>query len=451
MQFGFVDAKNFPMLTDLYELTMAQVYFEKGMNKEAIFEFFIRPTKKRPYFVMAGLEQLLYFLQYCRFSDSSIEYLRGSKKFSESFLEYLKHFRFSGDVWAVSEGEIVFANEPLVTIKANLIEAQIIETFLINTLQYSILIATKAARCKSVAQNTKLVDFGLRRAHGMDAGLKAARSSYIAGFLGTSNVLAGKIYDIPIFGTMAHSFILAHESELQAFKDFIQSYPDNAILLIDTYDSIRGIKYAIEAVQEMGLKHFKGIRLDSGDLEILSKKARKLLDEAGFKDAIILASGGINEYTIDALLQRQSPIDAWGVGTELVVSADVPYLDCAYKMVEYAGKPKMKLSSHKKTLPGQKQIFRRYDGNLFKEDIVDTFDSAYQESESLVQKWMEKGKLCRAYPKLPQIREYFEKSFQMIPTNLKDIYNENPYIPKIGIKLEKKAQTLQQYLKKGNV
>jgi len=369
MKFGFVNRNNMSLLTDLYELTMAQVYFKKGMNKTAIFDFYIRPAKNRSYFINAGLEQLVYYLLNIIFTDDDIQYLRSTGLFEEDFLSYLKNFRFTGNLYAIEEGEVLFPNEPVVQVEAPLIEAQIIETFLINTLQHPILVATKAMRAYSVARGTVLVDFGLRRAHGTDAGMKAARASYIGGFAGTSNVLAGKEYGIPVFGTMAHSFILAHRYEIEAFKDFLQVYPENSVLLVDTYDTIQGVYNAIKAVRELGLKHFKGIRIDSGDILTLSKKAREILDREGFKDAIIIVSGGINEYKIKQLLDAGAPVDGWGVGTELVVSADLPYLDCAYKLVEYDGRPVMKFSTKKKTLPYKKQIYRIEKNGKLEKDI----------------------------------------------------------------------------------
>ncbi|BCD62442.1 nicotinate phosphoribosyltransferase [Nitratiruptor sp. YY08-26] len=443
MPFGFVCEKDFPLLCDLYELTMAQIYFKKGMNQRAVFDFFIRPNKKRVYYVMAGLEQLLYYLEHLRFGEEEIAYLRSLEIFEEEFLEYLSHFRFSGEVWAVEEGEIVFANEPLVSVKAPLIEVQIIETFLINTLQHPILVATKAARCYSVAQGTVLVDFGLRRAHGTDAGMKAARSAYIAGFAGTSNMLAGKKFGIPVVGTMAHSFILAHKNEIEAFKDFLAQYPENAVLLVDTFDTLQGVKNAIEAVKSMGMKHFKGIRLDSGDIATLAVRARKMLDNAGFRDAKIIVSGGLNEYKIKKLLEQKIPIDGWGVGTELVVSADMPYLDCAYKLVEYADKPKMKLSPHKVTLPAQKQIFRFESGREFQKDIIDLFDASHEGSKKLLQKVMDNGEICYELPALQQIQERFKHNITMLPKKFLDITSDEPYVPQIGKALQDLCEKLK--------
>ncbi len=439
MKFGFVNKDNMALLTDLYELTMAQVYFNKGENKTAVFDFYTRPVKRRPYLVSAGLEQLLFYLENFRFKDEDIDFLKKTGKFSDDFLDFLKNLRFTGNVYAIEEGNIFFPNEPVVQIEAPLIEAQIIETFLINTLQISILVATKAMRCFSVAKGTGLVDFGLRRAHGTDAGMKAARSSYIGGFLGTSNVLAGKEFGIPVFGTMAHSFILAFGDEEKAFEAFAEQYPDSSIFLVDTFDTIEGIKRAIDVVKKIGLKNFKGIRLDSGDILTLSRKARKMLDEAGLKDAKIFVSGGINEYKIKELLDSGAPIDAWGVGTELVVSADVPYLDCAYKLVEYDGEPKMKLSTKKVTYPSKKQVFRIYKDGLIFKDILALYNEDLK-GEKLLRKVMENGKVRIKLPSLNEIRDRAIENLNKVPANLKDIYSEEIFLPELSEKLKKTVE-----------
>ncbi len=436
MKFGFVNKDNMSLLTDLYELTMAQVYFEENMNKTAVFDFYTRPDKRRPYLVSAGLEQLLYYLENLRFSEENIDFLKHTGKFSDDFLDYLKEFKFTGNVYAIDEGEIFFPNEPVVQIEAPLIEAQIIETFLINTLQISILVATKALRCYSVAKGTGLVDFGLRRAHGTDAGMKAARSSFIGGFIGTSNVLAGKEFGIPIYGTMAHSFILAFGDEEKAFETFAKYYPDNSIFLVDTFNTIEGVKKAIKVVKKLGLKNFKGVRLDSGDILSLSKETRKLLDEAGLKEAKIFVSGGINEYKIKQLLEAGAPIDAWGVGTELVVSADIPYLDCAYKLVEYNGEPKMKLSSKKITYPGKKQIFRKYETGIIKKDTI-ALQEENLEGEKLLKLYIKDGKIVKDLPSLEEIREKSIKNLNKLPENIKDINSKEIFLPEISEKLEK--------------
>ena len=444
MKFGFVNEKNMSLLTDLYQLTMAQVYFEEGMNKTAVFDFYTRPIDKRSFLINAGLEQALYYLENVRFTQEDIDYLKSTGLFKKEFLEYLKNFRFTGNVYAMEEGEIVFPNEPIIQVEAPLIEAQIVETFLINTLQLPILVATKAMRCFSVSQGTLLVDFGLRRAHGTDAGMKAARASYIGGFVGTSNVLAGKEYGIPIFGTMAHSFILAFGDEKKAFEAFAKHYPDNSVFLVDTFDTIQGVKNAVEVAKKLNLKQFKGIRIDSGDLLYLSKEARKILDESGFKDAKIIASGGINEYKIKELLDKGAPIDGWGVGTELVVSADVPYLDCAYKLVEYDGKPVMKFSKNKITLPYKKQVYRFYKNGVFERDVISKNDEYISGGEPILKKFMENGRVIKKLPSLNQIREKAKSSFEKLPDTFKDIEKTIHYIPEVSPEIRKTIETLRK-------
>ncbi|WP_201353044.1 nicotinate phosphoribosyltransferase [Hydrogenimonas urashimensis] len=443
MKFGFVDEKNMSLLTDLYELTMAQAYFDHRMNGRAVFDFFARHTKKRSYLVSAGLEQLLYYLESLRFEPEEIDFLRQTGRFSSDFLDYLTTFRFTGDVYAVEEGEILFENEPFVRVEAPLIEAQIIETFLINTMQISILVATKALRCHSVAKGTGLVDFGLRRAHGTDAGMKAARSAYIGGFIGTSNVLAGKEFGLPIFGTMAHSFILAHDTEESAFEHFARSYPDNTILLVDTFDTIEGVRDAVKTVRKLGMKTFKGVRLDSGDILTLSKAARKILDDAGYNDAMVLVSGGLNEYKIKDLLERGAPIDAWGVGTELVVSADSPYLDCAYKLVEYEGRPKMKFSPGKLTLPAKKQIFREYrDGKIHKDTIA--LHNEDMRGTPLLRHCMSGGKTIVPIPSLEVIRDQTLRNFEQLPEELKVLESKERFKPAISEKLSALLEAMEK-------
>ncbi len=448
MVFGFVNKDNMSLLTDLYELTMAQVYFKEGLDKTAIFDFYTRPVKKRSFLINAGLEQLLYYLENIHFTDEDLEYLRSTGLFEEDFLKYLKDFRFTGNIYAMDEGEIIFPNEPIVQVEAPLIEAQIIETFLINTLQHPILVATKAMRCFLAARGTVLVDFGLRRAHGTDAGMKAARSSFIGGFAGTSNVLAGKVYGIPIVGTMAHSFILAYKDEKKAFEAFAKQYPENTIFLVDTFNSIEGVKKAIEVAKKLGLKSFRGIRIDSGDLLELTKKARKILDENGFKDAKIIVSGGINEYKIKELLDSGAPIDGWGVGTELVVSADVPYLDCAYKLVEYDKEPVMKFSKGKITLPFKKQVYRFFENGVFKKDIICKYDEKIEGGKPLLKKYMENGKTIENLPSLKVIQEKAIENVKNLPEEFKDITKTVHYIPEISDVIQKTVEELKkEYLK----
>ncbi len=444
MAFGFVNKDNMSLLTDLYQLTMAQVYFKEGIDKIAVFDFYTRPVEKRSFLINAGLEQLLYYLENVRFTEEDIDYLRSTGLFTEDFLSYIKDFSFTGNIYALEEGEVIFPNEPIVQVEASLIQAQIVETFLINTLQLPILVATKALRCYIAATGTILVDFGLRRAHGTDAGMKAARASYIGGFAGTSNVLAGKEYGIPVFGTMAHSFILVFGDEKKAFEAFAKYYPENSIFLVDTFNTLEGVKNAIYVAKKLGMEHFRGIRIDSGNILELSKEARKILDEEGFKDAKIIASGGINEYKIKELLDAGAPIDGWGVGTELVVSADVPYLDCAYKLVEYDGKPVMKFSKNKITLPYKKQVYRIYKNGLFERDIITKHDEKIEGGEPLLKKYMENGKVIEKLPSLKEIQRKAISSLEKLPEKYKDIEKTVHYIPEISQSIQETIDKLKE-------
>jgi len=466
------------MLTDLYELTMANVYFETGENDRAVFSFYIRPKiysksyeeetifrgdfekiyskshieetsfrvdferGKRNFFIFAGLYELIQNILSMKFSREDIEYLKSLNKFSDRFLKYLENFRFSGNLYAVEEGTVVFPNEPLVQIEAPLIEAQIIETFLINSLQLPILVATKSARCYLVADGKSLVDFSLRRTQGFDAGLKVAYASYIAGFSGTSNLLAGEIYKIPVFGTMAHSFILAYQNEERAFEEFTKVYPNDTVFLVDTYDTLEGVKRAIKVIKKLGLKNFKGIRIDSGDLVSLSKKAREILDNEGFRDTVIFASGGLNEYKIEKLLKEGAKIDGFGVGTELGVSADLPYLDCVYKIVEYKGTPIVKFSKNKITFPYKKQIYRTFkDGKIYK-DVVSHYNERL-EGEPLVKEYIKDGRLVRDIPSIKDIRDYTISQLKLLPDNLKDINKYHKFLPEFTPKIVDTIQKLK--------
>jgi putative nicotinate phosphoribosyltransferase len=312
---GFVDEQNMSMLTDLYELTMCASYFEHGKFEPATFDLFIRRLPpNRSYFLFAGLEQALLFLEKMRFTDEHIEYLK-KLGFKDDFLDYLRKFRFSGDVWAIPEGTVVFPNEPLIRVTAPIIEAQLIETFLLNTINLQTTIATKASRVVYAAQGRPVIEFGLRREHGVDAGMKVARASYIAGCSGTSNVLAGLVYGIPVFGTMAHSFVMFFSNELEAFRAFAKTFPDRSTLLIDTFDNIRGALNAIEVAKELEKQGFRlrGVRIDSGDLVAISREVRRLLDENGLGYVQIFASGDLDEYKIEELLSKGRKSTPFGV------------------------------------------------------------------------------------------------------------------------------------------
>jgi nicotinate phosphoribosyltransferase len=357
-----MDAAASPLLTDLYQLNMVEAYLAGGNTRPAVFEFFVRKLpEQRGFLVAAGLEQALDFLEHLRFSAEELTWLAATGRFSSRLVDYLASLRFAGDVHAMPEGTVFFPNEPIIRVTAPLPVAQLVETRLINLLHFESLIASKAARMVLAAQGRHLVDFGLRRAHGAEAGLLAARASYIAGFDGTATVLAEHEYGIPTFGTMAHSFVEAHDNETAAFEIFARARPENLTFLIDTYDTeaaARKVVALFPRLKSAGIT-VRGVRLDSGNLAALSRSVRRILDDGDLRDVTILASGGLDEYTITSLVASGAPIDGFGVGTSVTTSSDHPALDCAYKLQEYAGLARRKHSPGKETWPGTKQVFRR--------------------------------------------------------------------------------------------
>lgn len=426
-----ISAEDLILVTDLYELTMAQAYWAHGMTGLATFSLFVRELPpERGFLVAAGLEDVLRFLEGFRFSPEALAYLESTGIFSRAFLEALADLRFTGDVWAVPEGTLVFANEPILEITAPILQAQIAETYVINQIHLQTMIATKAARCVAAARGRALVDFALRRTHGVDAGLKVARCTYLVGFQATSNVLAGRRYGIPITGTMAHSFIMAFEEEEEAFRAFAETFPERAIFLIDTYDTLEGARKAARVAQEMARKgqRLLGVRLDSGDLLALSREVRRILDEAGLREVRILASGGLDEYRIAALLEAGAPIDAFGVGTRMGVSEDAPWLDMAYKLVAYEGRPALKRSPGKASLPGPKQVFRLYaDNGQMQEDVLALREETVPGGTPLLEKVMEGGRLLRPHPPLAVLRERFQEEFRRLPERYKALRNAPRY------------------------
>ncbi|WP_455365074.1 nicotinate phosphoribosyltransferase, partial [[Eubacterium] cellulosolvens] len=356
------------MATDLYELTMAQSYLEEGKDRTAVFSLFVRRLKDRNFLVCAGLATLLERIKNFRFTEEELGYLE-SQGFSQDFLSYLKDYRFTGDIYGIDEGRIVFENEPLIQVEASLPDAQIIETIALNTIHLQTVIASKAARIYLAAEGRSIVDFGLRRAHGVEAGLYAARAAYIAGVRSTSNLMAGRMFNIPVVGTMAHSYVEIYDLEEESFQSFAKSFPDNAVFLIDTYDTIEAAKKVVN-LSKTGIRP-QAVRIDSGDLVRLSKRVRKILDESGLQATKIIVSGGLDEHDLRRLAKEEAPIDIFAVGTMLVISADRPYLDMAYKLVEYDGKPKFKKSPGKETVPFKRQVTRHYtDQGLMKRDEV---------------------------------------------------------------------------------
>jgi len=420
------------LITDLYELTMAACYYDHDMSERAVFSLFVRdyPPRRR-YFVAAGLEDALRYLRELRFTPGDLEYLDSLRLFKKDFLDHLGNFRFSGDVQAIPEGRLFFVHEPLIEVEAPLIEAQLVETFLINALNLQTMIATKASRCFQAAGERKLVDFSLRRDQGTEAGLKVARASYIGGFVGTSNVLAGKTFGLPVFGTMAHSFITSFDREIEAFRAFARTFPHNTVLLVDTYDTVSGALKAARVGKEMAERgeRLRGVRLDSGDIAGLSKKVRKALVQAGIGEATIFASGGLDEDGIRRLLRRGGDVDGFGVGTKLGVSADAPCIDIAYKMVEYAQRPALKLSPGKATWAGKKQVFRlSMPPGKLKKDLIGLRDDRLP-GEPLLQKVMSRGKIVSRMPSLPEIRKRFLDEFTKLDERYRAIEGRGPFFP----------------------
>jgi nicotinate phosphoribosyltransferase len=433
-----------PLFTDLYELTMAASYFAHQVFSTATFSLFIRENYlKRNFFVAAGLEDVLNELAAFRFSEQDITYLQTTGIFSKDFLSYLAGLRFSGKIFAMPEGTIFFTNEPVLEVTAPIIEAQLIETFLLNTIGFQSMIASKAARCVHVAGNRPLIDFSLRRTQGQDAGHHVARSTYIAGFAATSNVLAGQLYGIPISGTMAHSYIEAFSGDLAAFSAFSETFPDNAIFLIDTYNTIDGAKHAVTVAKQMKQKGHSliGVRLDSGDMVDLSQKVRKIFDDTGLSDVKIFASSGFDEFKIAKFITQGAKIDAFGVGTKVGVSADAPYLDVVYKMVHFKDRDVRKLSPGKITLAGEKQVFRKSDPNgRYLEDIIGLRDDIVDQGTPLLKKVMENGEILQPHPPLQAIRESFKKNFALLDERYKSILEYNAY----PVKLSKHLEMLQE-------
>lgn len=441
------EMKSLALFTDLYELTMAAAYFENKMFEPATFSLFIRnyPPSRR-YFVSAGLDDVLNYLSNLRFFSEDLDYLAETKLFKAEFLSYLERFRFTGNVFAIPEGRLFFVNEPLLEVTAPLIEAQLVETFIINAMNLQAMIATKASRCVHAAWPRKLIDFSLRRTQGTDAGIKVARASYIGGFVGTSNVLAGKIYGIPIYGTMAHSFVTSFENEVDAFRAFARTFPENAVLLVDTYDTLLGTKTAAEVGKEMASrgKKLKGVRLDSGDIARLSREVRKILCERGLGEATIFASGGFDEYLIQNVLKRGGDLDSFGVGTKMGVSADAPYFDMAYKMVEYAGRSVLKLSPEKETLASAKQVFRFKTRKMkLSRDVIGLRDDNLGGGKPLLEEVMREGKIVSPSPPLPEIQKRFLDEFSRLDEKYKSLAKNAPEYP---VGLSPKLNRLQAQL-----
>lgn len=414
------------LLTDLYQLTMAHAYFELGMHETAVFELFVRrlpPTRR--FLIAAGLEQILDYLEQLRFSDEDLKFLAGLNLFPDRFLEHLSAVRFTGTVHAMPEGTPYLANEPILRVTAPILEAQLVESRIMNIANFASLIASKAARCVLAARGRRLVDFGMRRAHGAEAALMAARAAYLAGFDATATVEAGRLFGIPLSGTMAHSFIQAHDHEEEAFRNFLKARNRRTALLIDTYDTAHAAQTVAQIAKQLAESGTPGlvqaVRIDSGDLAAQARAVRDILDAAGCPEIEIILSGGLDEHAVESLLESGTPVDAFGIGTNLDVSEDAPSLDMAYKLQEYADQPRRKRSPGKETWPGRKQVFRRRDANgEWVEDCIALEDERV-DGEPLLEEVMRAGKRIRELPALSAIRERCRTQLQRLPAQLKSL------------------------------
>ena len=444
-----MDAVESPLLTDLYQLAMMQAYLDRGQTHPAVFEFFARTLPPRRAFLLAaGLEQALDYLENLRFSAADIAWLKGAGRFKQNLLDYLADFRFDGDVHAMPEGTAFFAAEPILRVTAPMPVAQFVETRLINILHFQSLVAAKAARCMLVAPGKLLVDFGLRRAHGAEAGLMAARSSFLAGFAGTATVLAGEKFGIPLYGTMAHSFVESFDDEERAFESFAQSRPEGLVLLLDTYDTEEAARKVVRLAPRLKAKGIaiRSVRLDSGDLAALSKSVRQILDAGGLSEVTIFASGGLDEDSIADLARRGAPIDGYGVGTSLTTSSDVPNVDCVYKLQEYAGVPRRKRSEKKATWPGRKQVWRRYGaGGRMAGDVL-AVEGDDMAGEPLIVPVMRNGRRLRPPEPLAAIRERAKRELERLPESLRRLAPDATYPVEVAPELSALADEVDRRL-----
>ena len=425
---------------------MLQAYFEEHMREIAVFSLFVRRLpERRNYLLACGLDDVLAFLETLRFDQAALAYLDSLGRFSKPFLRHLEELRFTGDVYAVPEGTPVFANEPLVEIEAPIAEAQLVEAFVMNQIHLQTVLASKAARVVEAARGRQVVDFGLRRMHGTDAGLKAARAFHIAGVHATSNVAAGQAYGLRVAGTLAHSYIQAHDDEYDAFRAFARLYPDT-VLLVDTYDTLAGVRKVIDLARELGSRFcISGVRLDSGDLGDLAFKTRRMLDDAGLHQVTIFASGGLNEDEIARFVAAGAPIDGFGVGTDMGISSDAPSLDIAYKLVEYAGRPRMKLSTGKVLLPGRKQIFRVERDGIADHDVLGRRDEEPR-GRPLLQRVMAGGQRCAAgRVTLDEARAHAKVELDRLPPRVRGLEPARPpYVVDLSPALSQERDSLRR-------
>jgi nicotinate phosphoribosyltransferase len=408
--------------TDLYELNMAASYLRRDMIAPATFSLYVRNLPpNRGFLVAGGLAACLDALESFSFDENDLAYLR-TIGFDERDIEAFREVRFDGEVWAMHEGRVVHASEPIMEITASLPAAQLVETLLLNQVTLHTTLASKAARYRLAAPGKDLVDFAFRRTHGREAAMAVARDSAIVGFAATSNVEAARTYDLQVAGTMAHSFIEAFPSEIEAFRAFAQDHPDRTTFLVDTYDTLNGVKNAIDVVKEMQLTGRIGVRLDSGDVDALSRGARKLLDEAELTEARIFASGGLDELEVDALMTNGAPVDAFGIGTQMGVSADAPFVDSVYKLTDLGGHPLVKLSAGKETAPGRKQVWRSPDG-----DVLGLRDEPGPvDAEPLLEPVMIDGVRTVSAPSIPEMRDRFDADLAALPATARRLRDATP-------------------------
>ena len=429
---GPVTTRDAALFTDLYELTMAASYFREGMHDPATFSLFVRKLpKNRSFLIATGLEDVLGYLQSFRFSDDALAHLAGTRRFDDRFLGFLADLRFTGDVRAVPEGTVVFPDEPLLEITAPIIEAQIVETAVMNACHFQTVLTTKAARSVIAGRGRAIVEFGLRRTPGVDAGMKAARCTFLAGATMSSNVLAERFYGIPATGTMAHSYVVAFPREIDAFRAFARAFPENTTLLIDTYDTVTAAHKAVQVGKEMEARGHRlaGVRLDSGDILSLSQEVRRILDAAGLGYVRIFVSGGLDEDVIDELLAAGAPIDAFGVGTRMDVSADAPYLDMAYKLVRYAGRNVLKFSTGKETWAGEKQVYRTRgpNGRFASDRLALREEDPPAGAEPLLGTVMTSGAVTTPLPALTAIRNYCAAQLRALPDAVRRLKDPATY------------------------
>ncbi len=432
------------LAVDLYELTMAAGYFHHNYNPTVTFELFVRKLPiTRNYLIASGIEQAVKYVASLKFSNEEINYIKSlpvMKDVKPDFFEYLREYKFSGNVFGLKEGELVFGDEPILQIQAPLIEAQILETFLLTTINFQTAVASKASRVVQVAQSDgkfrTILEFGSRRAHGPEAGVLAARAAYIAGCAGTSNVLAGYRYGIPLYGTAAHSWTLAFDNELQAFRKYSEVFPDSSVYLIDTFNTLKGAKRATET----GYKVL-GVRIDSGDLETSSKDVRKILDANKLSDTIIVLSGDLNEYKIENLVKNNTPVDSFGVGTQLATSEDAPSLSVVYKLVEVEKDNRhlyrAKISPGKIMYPGKKQIYRELRGNHFVRDLIVLDGEEGIPGNKLLIQYVKNGEVVNSYPVLNEIRDYVKENLQKLPNEFLSLNKKVDYKVEFSGRLKK--------------